>query len=72
MLDQVNTRALVDAGYMPLSEYLRHFPEAAAADQSPASSSEFAREAYSVRVSTPWPRETFKAQAATKSPRRAA
>ena len=71
MLDQVSARALVDAGYMPLSEYLRHFPEALAADQGPESA-ELAREAYAVRVSTPWPRESFRAQAATKSPRRAA
>jgi len=28
MIDRVSARALVDAGYMPLSEYLQAFPEA--------------------------------------------
>ena len=71
MLDQVSARALVDAGYMPLSEYLRHFPEALAADPGPDFGRTCAR-GLCRQVSAPWPRESFRAQAATKSPRRAA
>ena len=52
MLDRASARALAEAGYMPLHEYLRAFGNEPSAVKA---SEDFASEAYSVRLTRPWP-----------------
>jgi hypothetical protein len=63
MLDRASARALAEAGYMPLSEYLRDFSEVSAPSEPKRAQGGFDQEAYSVRMSTHWPQQTtYRAQ----------
>jgi hypothetical protein len=63
MLDRASVRALAEAGYMPVSEYLRDFTEISAPSKPTAAQRGFDEEAYSVRMSTHWPQQTtYRAQ----------
>jgi hypothetical protein len=55
MLDRVSARALADAGYMPLEEYLRTFGGEPSAEDLRRAAEDFSAEAYSVRLTRPWP-----------------
>jgi hypothetical protein len=55
MLDRASARALADAGYMPLEEYLRAFGNEPSAEDLRKASEDFSAEAYSVRLTRPWP-----------------
>jgi hypothetical protein len=55
MMDRVSARALADAGYMPLEEYLRAFGDEPSAEDIRKASEDFSAEAYSVRLTRPWP-----------------
>jgi hypothetical protein len=55
MLDRVSARALAEAGYMPLEEYLRAFGGEPNAEELRRASEDFSSEAYSVRLTRPWP-----------------
>ncbi|GAC1331157.1 MAG: hypothetical protein NVSMB26_09220 [Beijerinckiaceae bacterium] len=56
ILDRASARALADAGYMPLEEYLQAFGnEPSAEDVRRVSEADFATEAYSIRMTRPWP-----------------
>jgi hypothetical protein len=55
MLDRASARALAEAGYMPLREYLRAFGKEPSAEELRKASEDFASEAYSVRLTRPWP-----------------
>jgi hypothetical protein len=55
MLDRASARALAEAGYMPLEEYLHAFGDEPSADELRAAAEDFASEAYSVRLIRPWP-----------------
>jgi hypothetical protein len=55
MLDRASARALADAGYMPLEEYLRTFGNEPSAEDLRKASEDFSAEAYSVRLTRPWP-----------------
>jgi hypothetical protein len=55
MLDRASARALADAGYMPLEEYLRAFGNEPSAEDLRSASEDFSAEAYSVRLTRPWP-----------------
>lgn len=55
MLDRTSARALADAGYMPVSEYLQMFGDEPSAEDLRKASEDFASEAYSVRLTRPWP-----------------
>jgi hypothetical protein len=55
MLDRASARALADAGYMPLEEYLRAFGNEPSAEDLRNASEDFSAEAYSVRLTRPWP-----------------
>ena len=55
MLDRVSARALAEAGYMPLVEYLRAFGNEPSAEDLRQAAEDFSSEAYSVRLTRPWP-----------------
>jgi hypothetical protein len=55
MLDRVSARALAEAGYMPLEEYLRTFGNEPSAEDLRKAAEDFSSEAYSVRLTRPWP-----------------
>jgi hypothetical protein len=55
MLDRESARALAEAGYMPLEEYLRTFGNEPSAEDLRKASEDFSSEAYSVRLTRPWP-----------------
>jgi hypothetical protein len=55
MLDRASARALADAGYMPLEEYLQAFGDEPSADELRMASEDFSAEAYSVHLTRPWP-----------------
>ena len=55
MLDRASARALADAGYMPLEEYLRAFGSEPSAEDLRRATEDFTSEAYSVRLTRPWP-----------------
>jgi hypothetical protein len=55
LLDRDNARALADAGYMPLEEYLRTFRHEPSAEDLRKAAEDFSSEAYSVRLTRPWP-----------------
>lgn len=55
MLDRASARALADAGYMPLEEYLRAFGAEPSAEDLRKAAEDFASEAYSVRLTPAWP-----------------
>ena len=55
MLDRVSARALTEAGYMPLEEYLRSFGDEPSAEDLRKAAEDFSSEAYSVRLTRPWP-----------------
>jgi hypothetical protein len=72
MLDRVSARALADAGYMPLEEYLRAFGDEPSAEDLRKAAEDFSAEAYSVRLTRPWPAAgtQFAAKAQTSFGRR--
>jgi hypothetical protein len=55
MLNRESARALAEAGYMPLAEYLRTFGDEPSAEDLRRASEDFSAEAYSVRLTRPWP-----------------
>jgi hypothetical protein len=55
MLDRASARALAEAGYMPLEEYLRTFGNELNAEDLRKASEDFSSEAYSIRLTRPWP-----------------
>lgn len=55
MLDRGSARALAEAGYMPLEEYLRTFGNEPSAEDLRKASEDFSSEAYSIRLTRPWP-----------------
>ena len=55
MLDRASARALAEAGYMPLEEYLQAFGNEPSAEDLRRASEDFSSEAYSVRLTRPWP-----------------
>jgi hypothetical protein len=55
MLNRESARALAEAGYMPLEEYLRAFGDEPSAEDLRLASEDFSAEAYSVRLTRPWP-----------------
>ena len=55
MLDRVSARALAEAGYMPVEEYLRVFGNEPSAEDLRKAAEDFSSEAYSVRLTRPWP-----------------
>ena len=55
MLNRESARALAEAGYMPLEEYLRTFGNEPSAEDLRLASEDFSAEAYSVRLTRPWP-----------------
>lgn len=73
MLDRESARALADAGYMPLEEYLRAFGNEPSAEDLRKAAENFSGEAYSVRLTRPWPAAgtQFAAKAQTSFGRRA-
>jgi hypothetical protein len=72
MLERASAGALADAGYMPLGEYLRDFPEVSAPSEPKRAQGGFDQEAYSVRMSTHWPQQTTYRAQPLKKPREAA
>jgi hypothetical protein len=73
MMDRASARALAEAGYMPLEEYLRAFGNEPSAEDLRKASEDFSAEAYSVRLTRPWPAAgtQFSARAQTSFGRRA-
>jgi hypothetical protein len=55
LLNRESARALAEAGYMPLEEYLRTFGNEPSAEDLRLASEDFSAEAYSVRLTRPWP-----------------
>jgi hypothetical protein len=55
LLDRESARALAEAGYMPLEEYLRTFGAEPSAEELRKAAEDFSSEAYSVRLTRPWP-----------------
>ena len=55
MLDRVSARALAEAGYMPVEEYLHMFGNEPSAEDLRKAAEDFSSEAYSVRLTRPWP-----------------
>jgi hypothetical protein len=73
MMDRASARALAEAGYMPLEEYLRAFGNEPSAEDLRKAAEDFSAEAYSVRLTRPWPAAAtqFAARAQTSFSRRA-
>jgi hypothetical protein len=55
LLDRESARALAEVGYMPLEEYLRTFGNEPGAEDVRTAAGDFSSEAYSVRLTRPWP-----------------
>lgn len=72
MADQISARALVDAGTCRSLNTLRSFPRRRHRRKLSSQVATFAREAYSVRLSTTWSRDGFNVRATPKTNRCAA